>query len=168
MDKKLHCSQSDKILAGVCGGLAEYFGVDSTLVRLGFILIVALGGSGVLLYLILWLIMPKDAHTSAVINEERVKEFASEIKDKAQEIKESLQKQHQEHHHSHGQQICCGGRSGRWGSFWGWILLVLGVIFLTNNFVPHWFARQLFNFWPIFFVIGGILLIAGAHKKDNK
>ncbi len=162
MDKKLYRSHDDKILAGVCGGLAEYFGVDSTLVRLGFILIVALGGSGALLYLLLWLIMPKDANAPAVLNEERVKEFANEIKDKAQELKASVKKEHE--HQAH-HKVCCGGRRG---SFWGWILLIIGVIFLAGNLMPHWFMRQLWSLWPLIFVIGGILLIVGAHKKDNK
>ncbi|HCX27801.1 MAG TPA: PspC domain-containing protein [Candidatus Portnoybacteria bacterium] len=164
MDKKLHRSQSDKIIAGVCGGLAEYFGIDSTLMRLGFILIVILGGSGVLLYFILWLIMPKDANSPAVINKERVKEFADEIKDKAQELKEGAQKHYESYSHNH---VCCGEKHQR-GSFWGWVLLILGVAFLANNLMPYWFTRQLLGFWPLIFIVGGLMLIAGAHNKHKK
>lgn len=47
------------MFAGVCGGLAEYFGVDSTLVRLIAVVLALLGGSGLLLYLVAWIIMPK-------------------------------------------------------------------------------------------------------------
>jgi phage shock protein C len=46
------------MLGGVCGGLGEFFGIDPTLVRLFFVLLALLGGHGVLIYLILWLIVP--------------------------------------------------------------------------------------------------------------
>ncbi len=57
--KKLYRSKTDKMISGVCGGLAQYFGVDATLVRLVFALLVFFGvGSGVLLYIILAIVMP--------------------------------------------------------------------------------------------------------------
>ena len=55
--KKLYKSDN-KILAGVCAGIAEYFSVDPTLIRLGWVLFCALGGSGVLAYIICALIFP--------------------------------------------------------------------------------------------------------------
>ena len=58
-DKRLYRARSDRKLAGVCAGIADYFGWDPTLVRVGWILLTLLGGSGVLLYLILWLVMPE-------------------------------------------------------------------------------------------------------------
>ena len=58
-DKRLYRARGDRKLAGVCAGIAEYFGWDPTLVRVGWILLTLLGGSGVLLYLILWLVMPE-------------------------------------------------------------------------------------------------------------
>ena len=60
MEKRLHRSRTEKMIAGVCGGLAEYFGVDPTLIRVLWVLITLLAGFGVLLYLILWLVMPLD------------------------------------------------------------------------------------------------------------
>lgn len=56
-EKKLYKSSTDKKLAGVCGGIAEYFNIDSTLVRLGWVLFSLLGGSGLLAYIIAALIM---------------------------------------------------------------------------------------------------------------
>jgi len=57
--KKLYRSNKDKMIAGVCGGLAHYFGIDPTLVRLIFALLVFFGvGSGLVLYIILAIIMP--------------------------------------------------------------------------------------------------------------
>ena len=57
-EKKLYKCSTDKKLAGVCGGIAEYFNIDSTLVRLGWVLFSLLGGSGLLAYIIAALIMP--------------------------------------------------------------------------------------------------------------
>lgn len=56
--KKLYRSNNQRMIAGVCGGLAEYFNTDPTWVRLFFILLFFVGGSALLLYLILWLIVP--------------------------------------------------------------------------------------------------------------
>lgn len=57
-DKKLMRSRTDKMIGGVCGGLAHYLGIDSTLVRVVFAVALFFGGTGALLYLILWLVMP--------------------------------------------------------------------------------------------------------------
>ena len=58
MDKKLYRSKTDKKIFGVCGGLAEYFGVDSTIIRLILVFLVLFAGFGVLAYLIAALIIP--------------------------------------------------------------------------------------------------------------
>jgi phage shock protein C len=59
--KRLKRSVSDKMLAGVCGGLADYFEIDPTIIRLIFVLAVLIGGTGVLAYLIMWIIVPKES-----------------------------------------------------------------------------------------------------------
>ncbi len=56
--KKLYRSRKDRMIAGVCGGLAEFFGIDTTWVRLIFILFFFLGGCALLIYVIMWLIVP--------------------------------------------------------------------------------------------------------------
>jgi phage shock protein PspC (stress-responsive transcriptional regulator) len=56
--KKLTRSKNNAFIAGVCAGLGEFFNLDPTLVRIIFVLFTLLGGSGVLLYIILWLIIP--------------------------------------------------------------------------------------------------------------
>lgn len=58
MEKKLYRSLTDKKLAGVCGGLAEYFGIDSTIVRLILVLAVLFAGVGILAYIIAAIVMP--------------------------------------------------------------------------------------------------------------
>lgn len=59
MSKQLARRESNKIIAGVCGGLGEYFGIDPVLVRLAFVIAVLVFGFGVLPYAILWILMPK-------------------------------------------------------------------------------------------------------------
>ena len=56
--KRLYKSATDKKIAGVCGGIAEYFNVDSTLIRLAWVVFSALGGSGLLAYIIAALVIP--------------------------------------------------------------------------------------------------------------
>lgn len=56
--KRLYRSRSNVMIGGVCAGLADYFTLDPTVVRLIFVLLALLGGHGVLVYLILWLVVP--------------------------------------------------------------------------------------------------------------
>ena len=56
--KKLMRSSTDKKLGGVCAGLAEYFDMDTTLVRVLWLLVVLCSGTGILLYVILWIVLP--------------------------------------------------------------------------------------------------------------
>lgn len=59
MEKKLYKSNTNKVLDGVCGGIGEYFNIDPTLVRLAWVVFCALGGSGLLAYIIMALIIPR-------------------------------------------------------------------------------------------------------------
>lgn len=58
MEKKLYLSSTDIKIAGVCGGLAEYFEIDSTIVRILFLFLLFCVGGGLLLYLIIWIVAP--------------------------------------------------------------------------------------------------------------
>lgn len=60
MNKKLYKSNVNKMLDGVCGGIAEYFNCDPTLVRLGWVLFCALGGSGIIAYILAAVIIPRN------------------------------------------------------------------------------------------------------------
>ena len=60
MSKRLYRSSSDKQLGGVCGGLAEYFELDPSLVRIGAVLLLLVGGTGFLAYIVAWLVIPQD------------------------------------------------------------------------------------------------------------
>ena len=60
MEKRLYKSRTNKILDGVCAGIAEYFSIDPTLVRLGAVILTCAFGSGFLAYLIAAMIMPRN------------------------------------------------------------------------------------------------------------
>ena len=59
MKKRLYRSDTERMLAGVCGGIAEYFDVDPTIIRLAWVLFCLMGGSGILAYIICAIIIPK-------------------------------------------------------------------------------------------------------------
>lgn len=56
--RKLYRSRSQRMLAGVCGGLAEYFSLDATLIRVLFLILAVFGGTGLVIYLVMWIIVP--------------------------------------------------------------------------------------------------------------
>jgi phage shock protein C len=58
--RKLYRSRTERMLAGVCGGLAQYFNVDATLMRVLFIVLAVLGGAGLVIYVAMWIIVPKE------------------------------------------------------------------------------------------------------------
>jgi phage shock protein C len=66
MEKKLYRSSTDKTFAGVCGGLAEYFGIDSTLIRVGWALFTCFAGTGLIAYIICAIIIPSDLTRKSV------------------------------------------------------------------------------------------------------
>ena len=60
MSKNLYKSSTNKMIDGVCGGIAEYFNVDPTIIRLAWILFCARGGSGIIAYIIAAIIIPRN------------------------------------------------------------------------------------------------------------
>lgn len=62
MNKRLYRVEEGKMLAGVCAGLAEYFNLDPTIVRLAWILFCAVGGSGILAYIIAAIVIPSKSN----------------------------------------------------------------------------------------------------------
>ena len=65
MNKKLYRSATDKKVGGVCGGIAEYLDIDSTVIRLAWVIFTLLGGAGLLAYIIALLVMPNPPKTTA-------------------------------------------------------------------------------------------------------
>ena len=75
--KRLYRPRDGRVVAGVCAGLAAYFGVDPTLVRLAFALVTVFGGLGVLIYLCAWVVIPEEGGDGSSIAETFVNERRS-------------------------------------------------------------------------------------------
>ncbi|MDX2137872.1 MAG: PspC domain-containing protein [Chloroflexota bacterium] len=71
MQKRLMRSRTDKQVAGVAAGLASYFNIDPTLVRLIFVVATIMGGPGLLVYIVLWVVMPEEGPEGIVMGEKR-------------------------------------------------------------------------------------------------
>lgn len=151
MYKKLYRSVTDKMIGGVCGGLAEYFAVDPVIVRLIFVLAVIFGGSGILAYIILWIIIPQKPYIITPFNNEQTKNNSSATNDekKTENTQSNMNFGYDKPHHNKT-------------IFAGAFLIVLGGIFLLDNFVPRFHFG---DFWPLILIGLGITIILNA--KDN-
>ena len=89
MKKKLYRSETDSMIGGVCGGLAEYFEIDSTIVRLLFVVILLSAGSGLLAYIVLWIVLPTQSSVN-LSSDEVVSQNTQEIKEKIKKGREGI------------------------------------------------------------------------------
>lgn len=127
--KKLLRSNNDRIIAGVCAGLAEYLVIDTWLIRTFAILLVMLNGLGLILYIIGWVVIPEKSDKNS--------------------IKES-------------EVIVDGSNKAQLGI--GLFLILLGVIFLINNFFP-WLS--FWKLWPVLLIFAGIIMLVRKHGSEN-
>ena len=133
---KLFRSENDRVIAGVCTGLGEFFQIDATIIRLIFIIVTLFGGGGVLLYLILWLIIPSQGSNSE-ITRENIEKGVIEIKDKAKDLTHSMK---------------LNSKNLNTRQFLGIIILAFGAILLLDNFGIVNIAR-LWRFIPALVII---------------
>ncbi len=91
MGKKLYRSEKDRMIGGVCGGLAEYFNIDPSIVRILFVFIVIYGGTGLLAYFILWIVLPTESAVD-MTSDEVISENTKEIKEKIEKGAEGIKK----------------------------------------------------------------------------
>lgn len=78
MDKKLYKSRKNKMLDGVCGGIAEYFDIDPTLVRLGFAFVGLWAGCGLIAYIVAMIVIPRAPIGEAIDSEKATHEGTCE------------------------------------------------------------------------------------------
>src|SRR5271157_1426381 len=90
MEHRLYRSGKDRMIWGVCGGLAQYFDIDPSIVRLIFILAIFCGGLGIVAYIILAIVVPREG-SQAGEPSQTIKENVQEIKDTTQQIGKDLQ-----------------------------------------------------------------------------
>lgn len=78
MEKKLYRSQSERMIGGVCGGIAEYFNIDPTFVRLAFVILAFAGGPGILIYIAMLLLVPEETTHKTYVQKQPQSNVAEE------------------------------------------------------------------------------------------
>ena len=142
--KRIYRNQRDKVICGVCAGIAEYFDIDVAWVRLGFVLGAFLDGVGVLAYLIAWVVFPKDERSSKQVSTE---------KDEAEDVEKKSSKSNR------WEGVSSGSRNAL-----GVVLVLLGVLFfLDQNF--YWFGFD--TFWPVLLIGLGVFLLVRATEPET-
>lgn len=135
--KKLYRSETERMLGGVSGGLGEYFGIDPTLIRLIFVLLTVFGGSGIIIYIILWAILPARSNLNND-PEENIRQNADEIKSKAKSFAKDFK-----------------GNESESRQIFGGLIILLGILFIFNNI-------GIFNFhifWPLILIFLGLAIL---------
>lgn len=142
--KTLYRSTQNKMIAGVAGGLGEYFDIDPTIIRIIFIILALFQGSGLLIYIVMWIILPTKAGGTST-NENTVKDNIKDIKSRAQTFAHSIN---------------LGKKTGADDSrfWWAVLIIALGFFFLFRNF-GIFDALDLEKFWPVILIGLGLLFI---------
>lgn len=137
-ETRLSRSETNRVLGGVAAGIAEYVHIDPTVIRIIFILLGLFGGSGLLLYLALWIVMP--SASSLQVTTDPVRENITEIHGKTQQLAASLRNSKE--------------NTTRTGAL---LLICFGILLVLNNF-----GIYVFNFgkmWPFLLILLGIVLL---------
>jgi phage shock protein C len=166
MQTKLFRSRSDRMIGGVCGGLGRYLGIDSTFVRLFFVLIALGPGIGVLVYLVLWILLPEEGQErgwqptfgEGQTTEDRIEAGASQFAERARGMGDDLREAVRNPHPQ--ATLIIGGA-----------LVLLGAFYLLDNLnlpgLEAWLRWLDFDvLWPLLLILGGIVLLV-RHRRGG-
>ncbi|MCL5666769.1 MAG: PspC domain-containing protein [Patescibacteria group bacterium] len=154
--KKLYRSKSDRIIAGVCGGLGEYLNIDPILFRIIFLVLLFAGGSGFWLYLLLAIIIPNEPGgytANAEKNNSRIHDFADEMRENVQNFAHEVR----------------GGSRRNFNQgrvLIGAAIVIIGAIMLLDQFFPIYRMFWKF-FWPSLIIVLGIFILAKAGRRQG-
>ena len=146
--KRLYRSRKNRMLGGVCGGIAEYFDIDPVIVRLIAVALFFVGGSALLAYVIALIIIPYEPYEMPAGANKEAAPAAAEAPPQASQV-----------------------ASEAVPLFLGIVLIIIGAVFLLHNmpfFDPFYgWARHFIRhfFWPSLLIIAGIFIIARGWKK---
>ena len=155
MKNKLYRSKKDCVIGGVCGGIAEYFNIDSTLVRLLAVLIFFFGGSGIIAYIIGWIIIPQNPNGKTEDNSENKGEIEGKIKKGTDKVNKTVEENLSEEWSK--------GNSGKNRNIiLGVILIIAGLIFMGTTFFPWITWAAWGTFWPVIIIVVGLVIIIRA------
>ncbi len=162
--KRLYRSRNDQMIAGVCGGLAEYLDIDATLIRLAVILLTLMGGAGILAYIIAWIIVPEapaatqhhhtNKETTMAGHEKRVDGQPTDTKPTPHDAPASKSPSDHKHGASNPHQPRAANDRGR---------MAAGLVFIAVGFTLYLQLAFDINLWrysgPIALIVIGLLLI---------
>lgn len=148
--KRLYRSRTDRMVAGVCGGLAQYFNIDVTLVRLVFLLLLVFGGGGFLIYIVLAIVVPEEGMTAGS-PQEVMQANAQDLANRAKEWGEGFG----------SGSTASGNRQG--ALLVGGVLIAVGVLFLVQNIL----RINISQFWPLLLIVIGLALLVPQFRKPQ-
>jgi phage shock protein C len=149
--RKLYRSKTDRMVSGVCGGLAQYFSIDVTLVRLLFLLLLFFGGGGFFIYIVLAIVVPEEGSTAGT-PQEVMQANAQDFASRARELGQSF-----------GSDAASPSASNRQGPLlFGGVLIALGVLFLVQNLL----RINLSQYWPLILIVIGVALLLPQFRRS--
>lgn len=153
MSERLYRSRTDQMIAGVCGGLGRYLKIDSTLVRLFFVLLALGSGIGLILYFILWILIPYEGEGQAG-EAGTVRSGADEMGQRMRSLGSDIRRAIREPNPKAGILI-------------GAALVIVGAIVLIDNLNLPWLHWLDFDIiWPVVLIVGGAVLIWRRFGKS--
>jgi phage shock protein C len=164
MEKKLQRDENNKMIAGVCAGLAEYFNIDITIIRAVFLLALLLHGTGVGLYIVLWIVMPKKLYGFNNRKYNNAGPVDYTVPPQTGPIDYSVPNAFG--NFTTGEPFVMPPKQkSNAGVIIGVALVAFGSFFLLDNFnlLPDWEFDRL---WPIVFIIAGIILVFSRKQTE--
>ena len=166
MTKRLYRSSTDVVLGGVCGGLGDYVGIDPVLIRLLFVFLAVVNGFGVMLYLILWIILPEKERVGES-REDVVRGNIESLRDKAELLGDEIRSSVAGAHAS----LPVDGTDqaeiySRRMSAAGAILAGIGILILLRNLELFWWF-DLRMMWPLLIAGLGVYLLVKALREGH-
>lgn len=141
--KRLSRSDRDKIIAGVAGGLGEYFNVDPNIIRILFILMAVFGGSGLIIYIVLWLILPSKSKASEN-SQDAIRSNIEDMKSTTKTFAHSIRNP--------------GSAPENSKFWWAVVIIVIGFFFLMHNYGLLG-PLEIEKLWPLVLIIFGLAII---------
>lgn len=162
--KKLRRSLKDSVIGGVAGGLGEYFGTDPVIFRILFIVLTFTGGGGVLIYLLMWIFIPKaEADFIGNANHSTTKNTDPEVTDTFEEVKVEGEETIEDHpQKAVSPEVKKSRKNGN--IIGGALLIMVGLFFLADDFFP-WLSWE--YLWPAALIIVGLAIIKMNFKGNN-
>lgn len=141
MENKLYRDENAKILGGVCAGLADYFNVDVALIRVAFVFAMVVLGTGFMLYVILWIVVPKKNYFDNPMVDYTIPPAPGNFAPVKKKVSSAA---------------VVGGT----------VLIIMGAYLLLDQFdlIPYF---ELHRFWPVVFIVIGLVLIFNPDKRKH-